>query len=125
MQVSVLLTGRARRLVGLWLGRLPTPCPHFAHTFASAGFVQGDRNRLQVVIEQVRVDVERHRRRGMAEHLLDGLDVRTRRHRETGGGVAKVVRRGVRHAGFGDRFDKPPACRVRSLQVPAIVAGER
>jgi hypothetical protein len=61
----------------------------------------------------------------MAEHLLDGLDVRTRRHRETGGGVAKVVRRGVRHAGFGDRFDKPPACRVRSLQVPAIVAGEQ
>src|SRR5271156_3364258 len=55
---------------------MPNPCPHFAHNFTRASLIQRGRNRLQIVIEQVGVDVQRHRRRGVAEHLLHRLDVR-------------------------------------------------
>ncbi len=43
-------------------GLVPTPCPHFAHTFTRTCVVQGGRDGFQVVVKQVGVDVKRHRR---------------------------------------------------------------
>jgi hypothetical protein len=38
--------------------------------------IESRRNGIQIVIEQVRVDIERDGRRGVTEHPLDGFDVR-------------------------------------------------
>jgi len=107
----------------LSLGRPPTPCPHFAHTFGRAGLVQGGRDGLQIVVKQVGVHVQRHRCARVPEHPLDRLDVGPRRHRQAGGAVPQVVGRHPRHARYGDGFDEPPVG-ARSFEVSAILAGE-
>ena len=52
----------------------------------------GDRDAVEILLEEVRVDVEGHARGGMSQHALDGFDVRPRGHREARGAVAEVVR---------------------------------
>jgi hypothetical protein len=54
-------------------------------------FVEPVRNSVQILIEQIGVDVERHRGFGMAEHSLHRLHVGTGANGETGGGVSKIV----------------------------------
>ena len=46
----------------------------FAHTRDRRSVIQGYRDGVQVVVEQVRIDVQRHRGRGMAEHLLNRFE---------------------------------------------------
>ena len=48
----------------------------------------------QVAVEQIRVHIQRHARVLVAQHPLQGLDVRARMHGQRGGGVPQVVRRG-------------------------------
>lgn len=75
---------------------------------------RGGSNGVQVVVKQVSVDVERHRRRGVAKHPLHGLHVGPRRHGERRGGVAQVVGRDAREALVS--FTQSPNRRV---EVPA------
>ena len=55
--------------------------------------------RAEVVVEEPGIDVERHRRRGVAEHPLDRLDVRAAGYQQARGGVPKVVRAEVLEPG--------------------------
>jgi hypothetical protein len=55
-------------------------------------FVAGAGDLVEPVVEQVAIGVESHRRRGVTEHLLDHLDVGATGDRETGRGVAELVR---------------------------------
>jgi hypothetical protein len=117
--------GVKEQFKALLSGGLTESCPHFADTFTSAGLVEGGSHSFQIVIEQVGVDVQRHRYRSVPQHLLDRFDVRTGRDRKAGRSVTKVVWCGARDTGCADRFVEPPRPRMRAFQVSAIVAGEQ
>jgi hypothetical protein len=68
-----------------------------------ASVIQAVGDRIKVGLEEVGIDVERHRGTGVSEHALHCLDVRARTHGEAGGGVAKLVRRQARLADRGGR----------------------
>jgi hypothetical protein len=55
--------------------------------------IEQSRHRVEIVAEQPGVDVERHRRRRVPQHALNGLDVRSSRDRQRRRGVPEVVRR--------------------------------
>lgn len=46
----------------------------------------------KVAVEQIRIHIQRHARVLVAQHPLQGLDVRARMHGQRGGGVTQVVR---------------------------------
>lgn len=58
--------GQRRFTVGTWTRSAPR-WTHSGHTFS---------NRVQIALEQIRVHVQRHRRRGMAQHPLHHLRTR-------------------------------------------------
>ncbi len=60
---------------------------------ALSGRVEGRRDGVEIVVEEVGVRVQGHRRGGVPEHPLDRLDVRPRAHCEARRGVSQVVRR--------------------------------
>lgn len=58
----------------------------------TAGKIEGIGDLIEAVVEQVPVDVHRHGRTGVTEHLLDDLDIRAGRDTgEAGGGVPQLV----------------------------------
>ena len=63
------------------------------------GGVHAFGERAEVVVEEPGVDVEGHRRGGVAEHPLDRLDVRATGHEQARGGVPEVVRAEVLEPG--------------------------
>nr|WP_238384812.1 hypothetical protein [Ornithinicoccus soli] len=65
-----------------------------------AGQVHRVGDLVEPVVEQVTVGVHGHRRRGVAEHVLDDLDIGTGRDRQARGGVPQLVRM---QAGKSDR----------------------
>ncbi|MEO6116262.1 MAG: hypothetical protein ABIP33_07755, partial [Pseudolysinimonas sp.] len=67
-------------------------------------FVEGDGDAVEILIEEIRVDIQGHRGRGVSEHSLHDLDVRAGRHREARGRVAKLV---------GRQAAQPDRCRGR------------
>jgi hypothetical protein len=71
-----------------WLGRLAVPI-WSAFNFMKAR--EPVRNTVEIVRKEPGVDVERHRRRGVTEHLLHRLDVGACRHGEAGRGVTQFV----------------------------------
>jgi hypothetical protein len=91
--------------------------PSRAHIRFRAGIVQGLREDLQVVVEQVGVDIESHRSGCVAEHPLDCFDASPDRNRKARGSVPEVVRcqtpEGL--AGFhgANDCDSDPAVAVR------------
>src|SRR5262245_25483342 len=58
----------------------------------SGGGVEALRNLVEAVLEQVPVQVKRHRGRLVSEHLLDDLDVGSCGDRQRGCGVAETMR---------------------------------
>ena len=60
-----------------WLGRLAVPI-WSAFNFMKAR--EPVRNTVEIVRKEPGIDVERHRRRGVTEHLLHRLDVGACRH---------------------------------------------
>jgi hypothetical protein len=67
------------------------PCPHFAHKCGSEHLSEGGRNRVQIVVEQVGVGVERLLRGGVPEHPLQRFDVRPAGDVEARAGVPQLV----------------------------------
>jgi hypothetical protein len=59
---------------------------------AFGGFIQSVGNRIQVVIEQIGINIERHGRRRMPEQPLHRFHIRAGGHRQRRGRVAKLVR---------------------------------
>lgn len=53
-------------------------------------------NAVEIFVEQVRVDVERHAGLGVAGHVLYGRHVRAGTDRQRCGGMAQIVRRNQR-----------------------------
>jgi hypothetical protein len=82
--------------------------PQEVRTSADCGFVQAIRDGVQIVVEEPRVDVERHRRRGVPERSLDRLHIGSERHRESGGCVPELVRRQARWSRIGGRAVEGP-----------------
>jgi hypothetical protein len=50
------------------------------------------RNRIKIVGEEAGIRIQRHGRRGVAEHLLHGFDIGASGYGEAGRGVAQFVR---------------------------------
>jgi hypothetical protein len=94
--------------------------PHFAHNFWSAEATQCVSNGVQVIVEEIGVDVESHRRGGVAEHALHCFDVRSGRYCEARGGVAQVVHR--RPQQFGMVVGKGVRRLVVGLAFPVVDA---
>jgi hypothetical protein len=57
-------------------------------------------DQVEVIVEEVRADVEGHRRRRVAQHPLDRFDVRAGRDREARRGLPQVVRGDAREVGI-------------------------
>ncbi len=101
-------------------------CPHFAHTCARQVLIEADRDGVQIVVEQVGVDVERHRCGGVAEHPLDCLHVGAGPDRKARGGVPEVVQRQRGDAGLKDRVPEPALSRpMDATEVASVEAGEQ
>ena len=64
---------------------------HFGNIRGSSRLIEGTRNRVQIVIEQVRVGVECHCRRCMTQHSLYSFDVASCANSQTSGGVPQIV----------------------------------
>lgn len=52
--------------VGFWVVRIP-PWPHFGHTWSRYCLIRGVSNGVEIVVEQVTVGIQGHRRRGMSK----------------------------------------------------------
>ena len=65
-------------------------------------------NGVKIIGEQSGVDVESHGRRGVTEHLLDGLDVRAVGHGQAGGGVSQLGDDAREGYSLGDVPSQPP-----------------
>jgi len=74
--------------------------PHLDHFSRGNGVVEATRDGVQVVAEQPGVDVKCHRRRRMAEHLLDCFDVGASADGQARRGVPEVVWAKARKAGL-------------------------
>ena len=102
-------------------------CPHFAHTCARQPVVEAHGDEVEVVVEQVCVDVERHRRGRMPEHPLDRLHVRAGLDRDARGCMTQVVRSHARDAASPNRLAEPAAARLVCAgpsEVAAILSRE-
>jgi hypothetical protein len=66
--------------------------PQMVRTSRSRSGVQAVGDGIQIVVEQARVDVQGHRRGGVAEHALDRLAVRPGLDREARCGVPPGTR---------------------------------
>jgi hypothetical protein len=81
--------------------------PQVVRIRGSFSLVQAVRDRVQVVAEQARVDVQGHRRGGVPEHPLNRLDGRAGRHGEARRGVSQFVRSDVRQTHAVDVVNDP------------------
>jgi len=101
--------------------------PQIEHICRTRRVVQAVREGRQVVVEHVRLHVQRHRRGSMTEHPLRGLHVRARADRQRRGRVTKIVRRhgiqpALRHQIIATTVarqirDASPSCKPRGLVV--------
>jgi hypothetical protein len=91
--------------------------------------VQAVRYAVQVLVKGVRVDVQSHRRFGVAKHPLDRFHVGARTHGEAGRGVTQVVRRNgrerlIRRLAPCDCWPEYPRTPVRVPQDAATLVGQ-
>ncbi|WP_455429747.1 hypothetical protein [Microbacterium hominis] len=106
-QMNNLLCGRFCREY-----RVCGPVGSVMRSMASLG---GGGDGIQIVVEEVGVGVEGHRRRRMPGHSLHGLHVRTGAGYERCGGVTGIVRRESRDRWI-DSLRAPDRIRERSLR---------
>ena len=101
--------------------------PRKPHNRLSAYRIHALRNGIQVVLEQVRVGVERHGCGRVAEHPLDRLGVRAGADRDACGRVPEIVRSDLREARLGGtrrlyRVPEPPLSATGTGEVGEAVA---
>jgi hypothetical protein len=95
-----------RKLGGRLLSRRMNR-PQFAHNCAAQPFIQSPCNRVQIVVEEVRVHVQGHARRRVSEHPLHGLHIHPGGHRETCSGVSERMRGSMLKARLPDSLSEP------------------
>ena len=94
--------GRSKAFPTVNLHRCGSTCPraHILPTLSrDRAYIQCGGHGFQVVVEQVGVHVQRHRRAGVTQHPLHRLDVRTGGHRQ--GGARYVAGRAVSRGHLG------------------------
>ncbi len=100
--------------------RMPHLCRHR---------IKREGDRVEVIAEQARVYLERHRSRLVTEHLLHGLDIGPGRDRERSGGVPEVVETEHPHVAEASPLARwrehaaTPGLREPDLPVPVRCAG--
>lgn len=82
--------------------------------------MQRHRDRIKVVVEEVRVGVLGDLCRYVSEQALQRQHVDPRRHRQAGARVPQIVRRDRLHSRLFHRADEPPVGRLRTRQIPAV-----